>query len=73
MIILRQRFSRRLALMTAQRHRHQLFLNASFFIGRIRALLRPQRKLVLSLPRNPLLLAVELRRIRHVEPAIRIQ
>ncbi len=59
--------------MIPQRHRHQLFLNASFFISRIRPLLRPQRKLILHLPRDPLLRSIQLCGVRHIRPAIRIE
>ncbi len=72
-IIFGQRLSRRLALVIAQRHRHQLFLNASFFISRIRPLLRTQRKFILHLARNALLRTIKLCGIRHIRPAISIE
>src|SRR5208337_4935036 len=56
-----------------QRRRNQLFLNPSFFIGRIGFLLRAQRELILRLPRDALLLSVYLRRVRHVQAAITIE
>ena len=73
MIVFRQRFTGGFALGIFQRHRNQFFLQTSFFVGRVRSLLRAQGKLILHLARDALLRAIKLRGIRHVEAAIAVE
>ena len=72
-IVFGEHLARWLAFVIAQWNRRQLFLQTPSFICRIRQLLRAQRKFILRLPRDPLLLAIQLGRVRHVEPAIGIK
>ncbi len=59
--------------MISQRHHLDLFLETSLFVGRVGHLLRAQRKLILHLARDPLLLAIQFGGIRHVEAAVGIE
>ena len=72
-IIFGQLLASRLALRIPQRHRSQLFLNASFFVGGIGAVLRAEREFVLRLAGNSLLLGVTLGGSRHLHAAIGIE
>jgi hypothetical protein len=58
MTTIRKHVARHLAIRVLQRDRHQLFLQTSLFVSRIRRLLGSQRKLVLHLTRDLLLRAI---------------
>src|SRR5438445_8853871 len=60
MIVFGEHFTRELALGILQGHGNQFFLQPSFFVRGIGAVLRPQRKFVLHLAVNALLVPVEL-------------
>src|ERR1700683_4573022 len=72
-IILSQHLSRSLTLGIPQSDRRQLLLQTSRLISLIGLLLRTQSEFILRLPSDSLLLAIQLSRIRHVHPAVRIE
>ena len=73
MVVFGEHLARRLAVAIAQRHRRQLFLQASGLVGGVGALLRAQRELVLHLARDALLLGIELGGVGHVQAAIAVE
>jgi len=72
MIVLSQHLAGRFTLRVAQRDRNQLFLDTACFICRVGQLLRAQGQLVLCLPRNALLLGIELGGAGHLQAAVGI-
>ena len=73
MIVFGEHFTRELALGILQGHGNQFFLQPSFFVRGIGAVLRPQRKFVLHLAVNALLFPVELGGVGHVESAVAVE
>src|SRR5436853_4794354 len=73
MIVSSQYLIRRLALRVSKLNGNQFCLKTSFFIGCLSTTLRAQGEFVLHLPRDALLLTIELSGVRHIEAAIAIE
>src|SRR5579872_7528758 len=73
MVVFGQHLARELTFAIFEWNRDEFFLDSPRFVGRIRRLLGAQRELVLRLPRNSLLLSVELGGVGHVQTTIGVK